>query len=86
MVLTRLDILYAMSVVSIFMACPGRERCKGVTYLMRYLRGTLSFGLLYERKNVDCTCLGGFVDSDYTRIWIERGHLQATCFSKWLLS
>ena len=47
MVLTRPDISHAMSVVSIFMANLSYEHWRAVQWIMRYLKGTMEFDLLY---------------------------------------
>ncbi|KAH9728536.1 hypothetical protein KPL70_009073 [Citrus sinensis] len=53
MVLTRPDLSYAVSLVSRFMSNPGKEHWRAVKWILRYLRGTTSYGLLYggERAN-----------------------------------
>lgn len=50
MVLIRLDISHVVSVVSKYMASPDKEQWKGVKWILRYLKGPLKLGLLYERK------------------------------------
>lgn len=49
-VCTRADIAYAFSVVSRFMSDPGKEHWDAVKWVMRYLKGTLSHGLMYGRS------------------------------------
>ncbi|KAH9703677.1 hypothetical protein KPL70_011177 [Citrus sinensis] len=65
MVLTRPDISHAVSVVSRYMATLGNEHWKAVKWIMRYLSGTLSCGLVYGKNKGSCEGLLGFVDSDY---------------------
>ncbi|KAH9778820.1 Integrase catalytic domain-containing protein [Citrus sinensis] len=65
MVLTRPDISHVVSVVSRYMATPGNEHWKAVKWIMRYLSGTLSCGLVYGKNKGSCEGLLGFVDSDY---------------------
>ena len=50
MVLTRPDIAHDVSVISKYMASPGREHWKAVKWVMRYLNGTLKKGLVYGRN------------------------------------
>ena len=50
MVLIRPDISHVVSVVSRYMATPGNEHWKAVKWIMRYLSGTLSCGLVYGKK------------------------------------
>ena len=40
MVCSRPDLSYAMSLVSRYMANPGKKHCKAVQWIFRYLRGT----------------------------------------------
>ena len=47
MVCTRSNIAHANSVVSRFMARPGREHWQGKKRIFHYLRGTSDIGLVY---------------------------------------
>ena len=62
MICTRPDLAYAVSMVSRYMANPGKEHWKAVQWVFRYLSGT----------RYHCLCFGtsrdgvqGYVDSDY---------------------
>ncbi|KAH9782190.1 Integrase catalytic domain-containing protein [Citrus sinensis] len=66
MVLTRPDISYALSIVSRYMATPGKEHWQAVKWILRYLSGTDRIGLLYGRSEGRCGGLWGYVDSDFT--------------------
>ena len=62
MVCTRPDISQAVSVVSRYMANPGKAHWEAVKWVLRYLKGTLNSGLCFGGG----TCqVSGFVDSDY---------------------
>jgi hypothetical protein len=50
MVCTRLDIAHAMGVLSRYMSKPGKEHWTPVKRVFRYLRGTTSYGLCYQRR------------------------------------
>lgn len=50
MVLTRLDIAHVVNVVRRYMASPGKEQRKAIKWIMRYLNGTLNYGLVYGRS------------------------------------
>ncbi|KAH9655442.1 hypothetical protein KPL70_022326 [Citrus sinensis] len=65
MVLTRPDLSHSVSVVSRYMAQPGREHWRAVRWIMMYLNGSLSHGLVYGRSKGRSDGLLGFVDSDY---------------------
>ena len=62
MTLTRLDITHAVNLASQFMKIPNVEHFQGVKKILRYIKGTLNFGLriishspcrLYYYYNVD---------------------------------
>jgi hypothetical protein len=59
---TRPDIAFAISVLSRFLGNPGPSHLAGVKTLMRYLRGTLDFDLVYRGE---LRHLGGYTDSDW---------------------
>jgi hypothetical protein len=62
MVCTRPDISQAVSVVSRFMANPGKAHWEAVKWILRYLKGTINTALCFGED----TCqISGFVDSDY---------------------
>ncbi|XP_072052143.1 secreted RxLR effector protein 161-like [Arachis hypogaea] len=62
MVCTRPDISQAVSVVSRFMANPGKTHWEAVKWILRYLKGTIDTGLCFSGKSCQ---ISGFVDSDY---------------------
>ncbi|XP_072090472.1 secreted RxLR effector protein 161-like [Arachis hypogaea] len=62
MVCTRPDISQAVSVVSRFMANPGKAHWKAVKWILRYLKGTIDTGLCFSGKSCQ---ISGFVDFDY---------------------
>jgi hypothetical protein len=53
MVCTRHDIAHAFSVVSRFMSKPGKEHWKGVQWILCYLRGTSTYGLMFDQRVVN---------------------------------
>ena len=50
MVLT-IDISHALSVVSRYMASPGHDHWQATKWILRYLKGTLEYGLVYGRSD-----------------------------------
>jgi len=60
---TRPDITYAVSNVTKFSAKPTKQHWIAVKRIMRYLRGTIYYGLLYSR-NGSKKCIG-YSDSDW---------------------
>jgi len=65
MVCTRSEIAYAISVVSRFLSCPGKAHWNVVKWIMRYLKGSSTYGLLYGKIKSDKIEVMGFVDSDF---------------------
>ncbi|KAH9799278.1 hypothetical protein KPL71_000300 [Citrus sinensis] len=60
---TRLDIMHAVSAISIYMERPREDHLLAAKRILRYLRSTAEFGLFYKKgKKSD---LYGFADSDY---------------------
>ena len=60
---TRPDISAAVSALSQFMSNPSETHWTGIKRILRYLRGTTSYGLVYDGK--DCGELYGFSDADW---------------------
>ena len=49
MVCTMLDLAYAVSVVSKYMANLGRQHWDAVKWIFRYLKGTTKYGITFVR-------------------------------------
>ena len=71
---TRLDITFAVSNVATFCAKPTKEHWTAVKHILRYLKGTFDFGLLYDNENQG-ECIG-FSDADWAG---DLDDLQDTC-------
>nr|GEX68753.1 retrotransposon protein, putative, Ty1-copia subclass [Tanacetum cinerariifolium] len=67
MVCTRPDIMYAISVVSRYLANPGKNHWEAVKWILKYLRGTANVGLVYGTNRGNHVDVTGFVDSDYAK-------------------
>ena len=61
---TRPDIAMAVSELARFASDPGMEHWKGVKRIMRYLKGTMDYGIGYGKIH---SRLYGYVDANYAR-------------------
>jgi hypothetical protein len=81
MVCTRPDISQAVSVVSRYMANPGKVHWQAVKWILRYLRGTTNVGLVYDRGSDINSSVIGYVDSDYAGDLDKRRSLTGFVFT-----
>ncbi|MCI36317.1 hypothetical protein A2U01_0057540, partial [Trifolium medium] len=63
MTATRPDLMYAVSLISRFMESPTELHHQAVKKILRYLKGTVSYGLFYKKS--ERNKLVGFGDRDY---------------------
>ena len=63
MICTRLDIAYAMEVVSRFMPNPSKQHYEAVKWMLRYLQGTTKNCPCFRRGELK---LQGYVDIDFS--------------------
>lgn len=61
--LTRPDISYAIGVMSRFMQNPKKPHLEAVQRILRYIKGTLGYGVMYK-KGDECK-LVGYCNADY---------------------
>jgi hypothetical protein len=76
---TRPDICYAVSALSQFMSQPRQIHWVAAKHVLRYLRGTVGYGLRYA-SSVDMR-LQGYVDSDWAGSAVDRKSTSGCCFS-----
>jgi hypothetical protein len=89
MICTRADLAHAVSVVSRFMHNPSKEHWNAVKWILRYLKGTSHFGLLFDKNSVKEIDVMGFVerfvDSDIVGDLDKRrsisGYIYSLCCS-----
>ena len=62
---TRPDISFAVSSLSQFMVDPRRVHWTTARHVLRYIRGTVEYGLVYERMG--SVQLAGFTNVDWAR-------------------
>ncbi|GJS02338.1 retrovirus-related pol polyprotein from transposon TNT 1-94 [Tanacetum coccineum] len=67
MVCTRPDIAYAVSIVSSYLANPGKNHWEAVKWILKYLLGTENVGLVYGTNRSNHVDVTGFIDSDYAK-------------------
>ena len=65
MICTRPDIAMAMGKVSRYMSNPGKVHWEAVKWILRYLKGTVDYGPLFDAKSYNAKALIGYVDVDY---------------------
>lgn len=69
MLCTRPDICYAVGLVSRFQVNPGVAHWKAVKKILRYLKGTMDYSLVYQGKDLK---LIGYSDADWAGDLDER--------------
>jgi ATP-binding cassette subfamily B (MDR/TAP) protein 1 len=67
MVSTRPDIALAMSKVSKYTANLGEIHWEAVKWIMRYIKGTLDMGILFDARAMNAKILIGYVDFDHAQ-------------------
>ncbi|XP_058782988.1 uncharacterized protein LOC131657627 [Vicia villosa] len=83
MVCTRPDIAYAVSLVSRYMANPGKAHWQALKWILRYINGSLNRVLIYggalgeDGKAV----IEGYVDSDYAGCMDSRKSISGYVFT-----
>ncbi|XP_057771095.1 secreted RxLR effector protein 161-like [Salvia miltiorrhiza] len=66
MICTRPDLSHGISVVSRYMADPGKYHWEALKWVLRYLKGAFDLGILFKRVGVDVNNpLKGYVDLDF---------------------
>ena len=75
--ITRPSIAFPVSVVSQFMSCPRISHMDAVVHILKYLKGTLGIGLVYEkRRHLD---IEAFSDADWAGSPFDRRSTTGFC-------
>ena len=74
-VCSRPDLAYASSLVSRFMSNPGKGHWNAVKWVLRYIKGIVSYGLLYKSRSQIDDPLIGFCDSNFCAYLDKRRSL-----------
>ena len=75
---TRPDLMFSIGLLSRFMENPLVEHLKNAKRVMRYVKGTLNYGLKYKRSNV--FELIGYSDNDYSGDHMDRKSTSGSVF------
>ena len=76
---TRPDICFAVNTLSQFLTDPRHVHLIATKHILRYLRGTIDYGLKYEaNQNIN---LEGYVDLDWAGSAIDRKRTSGCCFN-----
>ncbi|XP_074323266.1 secreted RxLR effector protein 161-like [Apium graveolens] len=76
---TRPDITYAVGVVSRFMEKPTVKHQQAVKHILRYVKGTVNYGLAYKNEQSG-KILVGFSDSDLAGDVVDMRSTGGMCF------
>ncbi|KAJ7544622.1 hypothetical protein O6H91_09G086400 [Diphasiastrum complanatum] len=74
---TRFDICFAVGVLSRFTNMPHENHWKQGMRVLRYLKGTLNYGITYGHGEI----LAGYCDSDWVGDYDARRPVSGYCFS-----
>ncbi|KAG3109432.1 hypothetical protein PI124_g11419 [Phytophthora idaei] len=64
---SRPDIMFLMMLVSKYLNNPGLSHWKAAKRILRYVKGTLNYGLVVNGRSSDALQLKAYVDSDYAK-------------------
>jgi hypothetical protein len=76
---TRPDIFFAVNTLSQFLVEPRRVHLVAAKHVMRYLKGTMDYGLNYDGDHE--FTLSGYTDADWVGIVVDRKSTSRCCFS-----
>jgi hypothetical protein len=76
---TRPDICFAVNTLSQFLVEPRHVHLVAAKHVMRYLKGTMDYGLSYDGDH-DFT-LSGYTDVDWVGSIADRKRTSGCCFS-----
>jgi hypothetical protein len=75
----RLDICYVVNALSQFMCGQKHIYMVAVKHILRYVRGTIVYGLIYTSNGG--VMLHGFTDSDWMGSTVDQKSTSGYCFS-----
>ncbi|RVW63782.1 Retrovirus-related Pol polyprotein from transposon TNT 1-94 [Vitis vinifera] len=80
---TRPDLAFSVGMVSRYMEKPTTEHMAAVKHILRYVKGTLNLGCVYEKKEGSLELIG-YSDSDLAGDTDDRKSTSAACQGVWL--
>ncbi|XP_068666352.1 secreted RxLR effector protein 161-like [Aristolochia californica] len=75
---TRPDVMFVVSLISRFMDCPTELNFQAKKMILRYLKGTIGFGVFYKKGGSEE--LIAYIDSDYVGDIDERKNISGYVF------
>ena len=81
MVCTKPDLTYVVNIISRFMHNPGKAHSEAIKRILRYLKGSLDLGLVFDQHRADPGGAVGYVDADYGGDLDRRMSLSAYIFT-----
>ena len=76
---TRLDICYTVNALSQFMSDPKHIHLVAAKHVLRYVQGTITYGLKYTSSSGVLS--SGYSDSDWAGSAVDRKSTSSYCFS-----
>jgi hypothetical protein len=76
---TRPDICFVVNTLSQYMVDPRKEHWIAAEHILKYLKGTIEYGLQYLQG--DQAKLSGYTDSDWAGSAIDRKSTSCCCFT-----
>jgi hypothetical protein len=76
---TRIDICFVVNTLIQFLVEPRRVHLVAAKHVMRYLKGTIYYGLSYDGDHN--FTLSGYTDADWARSVSDRKSTSRCCFS-----
>ncbi len=67
MIYTRPNIAHAVGKINKYMTNPCKVHWEDVKWILRYIKGTIDFGILFDSRATNSTHVLGFVDANYAQ-------------------
>ena len=78
LIASRLDIVFSVGVGAHYQAAPKKSHLMAVKRIVRYINGTLEYGLWYSKDSNDC--LTSYSDADWAGSVNDRKSTLGRCF------